>query len=99
MILRSDNKYVKSDDVLLKDLLTTRHYDNVLVNETKGKIDNYKEISADVLLMGGSKSSLFLKHSLDALKDILPNVNRVDVKTWIMIHHRTHVTPRQLHKN
>ncbi len=80
MILRSDNKYVKGDDVLLKDLLKTRHYDNVLVNETEGKINIYKEISAEVLLIGGSKSSLFLKHSLDALKEILPNVNRVELK-------------------
>jgi pimeloyl-ACP methyl ester carboxylesterase len=80
MILRSDSKYVKGDDVLLKDLLPTRHYDNILVNETEGKLDNYKEISAETLLIGGSKSSLFLKHSLDALKGILPNVNRVELK-------------------
>ena len=66
--------------MLLKDLLTTRHYDNVLVNETEGKIDIYKEISAEVLLIGGSKSSLFLKHSLDALKEILPNVKRVELE-------------------
>jgi pimeloyl-ACP methyl ester carboxylesterase len=80
MILRSDNKYVKGDDVLLKDLLPTRRYDNILVNETEGKLENYKNISAEVLLIGGSKSSLFLKHSLDALKEILPNVNRVELK-------------------
>ena len=69
MILRSDSKYVKGDDVLLKDLLTTRHYDNVLVNETEGKIQVIRSISAEVLLIGGSRSSLFLKHSLDALKE------------------------------
>ena len=80
MILRSDTKYVKDDDVLLKDLLPTRQYDNLLVNETKGKLDNYKNVSARVLLIGGSKSSLFLKHSLNTLKDILPNVNRVELK-------------------
>jgi pimeloyl-ACP methyl ester carboxylesterase len=80
MILRSDSKYVKEDDVLLEDLLPTRHYDNILVNETEGKLNNYKEVSADVLLIGGSKSSIFLKHSLDALKEVLPNVNRVELK-------------------
>lgn len=78
--MRSDSKYVKEDDVLLEDLLPTRHYDNILVNETEGKLNNYKEVSADVLLIGGSKSSIFLKHSLDALKKVLPNVNRVELK-------------------
>ncbi len=80
MILRSDSKYVKDDDVFLKDLLPTRHYDNILVNETEGKLNDYRNISPEVLLIGGSKSSLFLKHSLDALKEVLPNVNRVELK-------------------
>jgi pimeloyl-ACP methyl ester carboxylesterase len=80
MILRSDKKYVKDDDVLLEDLLPTRSYDNLLVNETEGKLDNFKDVSIEVLLIGGSKSSLFLKHSLDALEKILPDVNRVELK-------------------
>ena len=80
MILRSDSKYVKDDDVFLKNLLPTRHYDNILVNETEGKLNDYRNISPEVLLIGGSKSSLFLKHSLDALKEVLPNVNRVELK-------------------
>jgi pimeloyl-ACP methyl ester carboxylesterase len=80
MILRSDKKYVKDDDVLLEDLLPTRSYDNMLVNETEGKLDNYRNISAQTLLIGGSKSSLFLKHSLDALEEVIPDVNRVELK-------------------
>ena len=80
MILRSDNKYVKDDDVLLRDLLPTRHYDNILVNETEGKLNNYKDTSSEVLLIGGSKSSLFLKHSLDALKEVIPDVKCVELK-------------------
>ena len=79
MILRSDSKYVKDDDILLRDLLPTRHYDNILVNETEGKLNYYKDISSEVLLIGGSKSSLFLKHSLDALKEVIPNVKRVEL--------------------
>ena len=80
MILRSDKKYVKDDDVLLEDLLPTRRYDNMLVNETEGKLENFKDVSIEVLLIGGSKSSLFLKHSLDTLEKVLLDVNRVELK-------------------
>jgi pimeloyl-ACP methyl ester carboxylesterase len=80
MILRSDNKYLKDDDVPLTELMQTHHYDTMLVNETEGKVDNFADVSAEVLLVGGSKSSLFLKHSLDELEKLLPHVNRVELK-------------------
>jgi len=52
----------------------------MLVNETKGTIDNFKELSADVLLINGSKTFLFLKHSIDALNDVLPHVEHIEVQ-------------------
>ncbi len=80
MILRSDNKYIKDDDVPLEELMQTHHYDTLLVNETEGKVDSLVDVSAEVLLVGGSKSSLFLKHSLDKLEKLLPHVKRVELK-------------------
>ena len=58
-------------------LIPTFHYDLILVNETKGKLNDYKNVSADVLLLSGKKPFLFLKHSLDALKTVLPHAKRV----------------------
>lgn len=65
------------DDVAYKDLLPTFHYDLTLINETKGKLDDYKDVSAEVLLLSSKKPLLFLKHSLDALNKVLPHVERV----------------------
>ena len=70
---------VKGDDVQLKDLMPTLDYDIALVNETEGKLENFKDVSAEVLLLGGSKSALLLKNSLDALNNVLPHVTRIEL--------------------
>lgn len=80
IVLEIDARNIKADDIKLKDLLPTFHNDVVLVNETKGTIENFKEVTAKVLLLSGSKTFLFLKHSLDALNEVLPNVVRVEVQ-------------------
>lgn len=74
LILDVDERNVKDDDVTLKDLMPTLKYDVQLVNETEGKLDNFRNVSAEVLLLGGSKSPIFLKHSLETLNKILPHV-------------------------
>ena len=79
LLLRIDAMIVKGDDVQLKDLMPTLDYDIKLVNETEGKLENFKEVSAEVLLLGGSKSPLMLKDSLDALSKVLPHVNRIEL--------------------
>ena len=80
IILEIDARNVKGDDVKLKDLIPTFHNDVVLVNETKGTIENFKDVSAEVLLLNGSKTFLFLKHIIDALNEILPHVKRVEIQ-------------------
>jgi pimeloyl-ACP methyl ester carboxylesterase len=79
LVLRIDAMIVKDDDVQLKDLMPTLDYDIELVNETEEKLDNFKDVSAEVLLLGGSKSPLMLKDSLDALSKVLPHVNRIEL--------------------
>ena len=74
LILEEDERHVKGDDVALKELMPTLKLDVQLVNETEGKLDNFKNVSAEVLLLGGSKSSLFLKHSVETLNKLLPHV-------------------------
>jgi pimeloyl-ACP methyl ester carboxylesterase len=80
IILEVDARNVKGDDVTLKDLIPTFHNDVVLVNETKGTIENIKDVSAEVLLLNGSKTFLFLKHIIDALNEVLPHFKRVEIQ-------------------
>lgn len=74
LILEVDERNVKGDDVTLKELMPTLKFDLELVNETEGKLENFKNVSAQVLLLGGSKSHIFLKHNLQALNKLLPHV-------------------------
>jgi len=80
LVLEADARNVKGDDVSIKDLLPTLKFDVQIVNETEGKIDNFKDVSAEVLLLSGSKTFLFLKHSLEALDKVLPNSNHVELE-------------------
>jgi pimeloyl-ACP methyl ester carboxylesterase len=80
IILEIDVLNTKGDDVTLKDTIPTFHNDVMLVNETKGTIENFEAVSAEVLLLNGSKTFLFLKHSIYALKEVLPHVKRVEIQ-------------------
>jgi pimeloyl-ACP methyl ester carboxylesterase len=80
LILEVDERNVKGDDVTIKDLMPTLKFDIQLVNETEGKLENFKEVPAEVLLLNGSKSPLLLKHSTDALKKVLPHVKRIELE-------------------
>jgi len=67
----------KGDDVSIKSLVPTQHYDMVVVRETADTLPDYEALQAHVLLLGGSKSPSFLKTALDALERTLPQVERV----------------------
>jgi len=78
--LRDDAENIKGDDVPFQALLPTVHFDYQLVVEAKGTLENFKAVQAEVLLLGGSKSPSYLKHTLDALSNVLPNVERVELR-------------------
>jgi pimeloyl-ACP methyl ester carboxylesterase len=71
LVLTQDEIRVKGNDVTIEDLMPTLKFDVQLVNETEGKLENFKNVQAEVLLIGGSKSSLFLKHSIETLDKLL----------------------------
>jgi len=79
-ILEVDERNVKGDDVTLKALMPTLKYDVQLVNETRGKLDNFKNVTAEVLLLNGSKSPSMLKESNDVLEKILPHFERSELQ-------------------
>jgi pimeloyl-ACP methyl ester carboxylesterase len=80
MILEVDERNVKGDDVSIKDLMPTLKFDVQLVDETEGKFGNFKSVSAEVLLLNGSKSPLMLKNSTNALNTVLPHVKHVELQ-------------------
>ena len=56
----------------------TLRYDFKLIAEMSEKVESLREVRAEVLLLGGSKSPAFLKRALDDLKNVLPHVERVE---------------------
>lgn len=78
LILLADSKKIKPDEVPIKNLIPTFHFDYQCVAEVAGKIESYKGIKADVLLLGGSRSHKFLRIALDALSKVLPNSIRIE---------------------
>lgn len=79
-IMRRDAENVKGDDVPLEALIPTFHFDYQLVVEMQGTLEAFEAVPADVLLLGASKSPAFLKHTLDALEDVIPNVHRIELQ-------------------
>jgi hypothetical protein len=59
-------------------LASTLHSDFQLSVETNGALESFKAIRADVLLLGGSKSSAYFKVALDALEKVLPHAKRTE---------------------
>lgn len=77
--IKADAKEAKGeDDVSLKTLIPTMHYDAKTVFESERIIDKCKDIEADILLLGGQRSKYYLKIVLDTLGIILPRARRIE---------------------
>jgi pimeloyl-ACP methyl ester carboxylesterase len=70
--MRVEAKRVKGDDVPLQDLLPTIHDEIELVKRTKGTLNDYRAVTADVLLLYGSKTDSMFKTTATALQGVLP---------------------------
>jgi pimeloyl-ACP methyl ester carboxylesterase len=78
MMLASEERKAGRDDVTMRMLAPTLHYDFQLVIEMQGALESFRAVRADVLLLGGGKSPAYLKASVDALEKLLPHVTRVE---------------------
>jgi pimeloyl-ACP methyl ester carboxylesterase len=63
----------------MRELAPTLHADFAIVAESSGRLDDYRSIQAEVLLMGGSKSPAYLKRSLADLGRVLPTAQRIEL--------------------
>lgn len=78
MAMASEDKKAKDGDVTMRMLAPTLGYDGQLIAEMTGTLECFKEVSAEVLLLGGSKGLAWLKPSRDALEKVLPHVKRIE---------------------
>jgi pimeloyl-ACP methyl ester carboxylesterase len=61
------------------ELAPTLHSDFTIATASSGRLDDWRQIRADVLLMGGSRSPAFLKRALTDLARVLPGARRVEL--------------------
>lgn len=78
MAMKSEEKKGSGGYVSMRALAPTLHYDFQLVAEMSGKIDSFRAMQPDLLLLGGSKSPAYLKAALDALEKVLPQAKRIE---------------------
>jgi len=80
LAIKADAKSVKGDDVPLKTLIESQHYDQLAVMQSGSLMKQAKQLKARVLLLGGTKSPHYLAAILDELQKISPTVSRVELQ-------------------
>ena len=78
-ILWADAKRVIGDDAALRDLIVAWKEELDVVKATEGTLDDYKNVSADVLLMCGANAPTLFTGTIDALQEVLPRATRVEL--------------------
>jgi pimeloyl-ACP methyl ester carboxylesterase len=77
--MASEDKKGPTDYISMRALAPLLHYDFELVVEKSEKLESFKAVQSEVLLLGGSKSPGYLKAALGELEKILPNVKRIEL--------------------
>ena len=72
--MKSEDKKAKPDDITMRKLAPTLHYDGLLLAEMSGQLERFRAVNAEVLLLSGSEGLPYLKPSLDMLANVLPHV-------------------------
>jgi pimeloyl-ACP methyl ester carboxylesterase len=78
LAMRYQRKRSEDDEPLLQELIPTVHFDTRLVAEMAGRLESFRAVRADTLLLGGSRSAIYLIAALDALSTVLSNCKRIE---------------------
>jgi pimeloyl-ACP methyl ester carboxylesterase len=78
MAMKSEDKSAGPDDVTMRKLAPTIGYEGRLIRQMAGTLSAFQDLKTPVLLLGGGKGLAFLKPSLDALEQTLPNATRIE---------------------
>ena len=74
LAMNSEDKKATGETVTMRMLAPTIRYEGVLLAEMAGTIDTFADVSAEVLLLGGTmKRPAFIKPAFDALTETLPH--------------------------
>ena len=65
--------------IAFKDLAPALHYEGHEIVQMSGRQDSLADVRAEVLLLGGSKSSALLKNVLDRIEQAVPNTQRIEL--------------------
>lgn len=79
MAMRQEAKQAAGEYPTMGELALTLHSDFAIVTESSGRLDDYRSIQIEVLLMGGSKSPAFLKRALRDLAGVIPRARRIEL--------------------
>jgi pimeloyl-ACP methyl ester carboxylesterase len=77
-MMASEAKKGSDDYASFRELAPTLHHDGQVIIEMSGQQESLGAIRAEVLLLGGSKSTAFLKAALDSVALVLPHARRVE---------------------
>jgi pimeloyl-ACP methyl ester carboxylesterase len=77
-MLVKDERQAGADAITMRKLAPTIHYEGALIAELAGTFETFRSVSADVLLLGGSKGLPALKPWRDKLEKVLPHCSRVE---------------------
>jgi pimeloyl-ACP methyl ester carboxylesterase len=78
LAMRYQRKRSEDDEPLLQALIPTVHFDTRLVAEMAGRLESFRAVRAETLLLGGTRSATYLIAALDALNTILSNCKRIE---------------------
>jgi hypothetical protein len=78
MALRRDEKAGRGNYAPLRELIRAARFDVNVVAEMDGKLESFRDVKPEILLLGGTQSPPYLKDALGALKTILANARRAE---------------------
>jgi pimeloyl-ACP methyl ester carboxylesterase len=78
LAMRRQRQLSEDNEPSLQALIPTMHFDARLVGEMVGRLESFAALRTETLLLGGSKSTAYLKAALDALSTVLPNCKRIE---------------------
>jgi hypothetical protein len=74
--LRSEGT-VDGHDVTMKTLVPTLRFDVQLTAEMEDTMPTFRHMTAEVLLLGGTKSPVYLREMVDTLSATIPHAKRI----------------------
>ncbi len=77
-MMSHEDKKGSGDYASFRELAPTLHHDGQVILEMSGQQERLRGIRAEVLLLGGSKSTAFLKAGLDSVANVLPHARRIE---------------------